>query len=149
MLSFPAVRAELVEAVFPSRVAGLPTSRGLPGGNSLSFASPKESKQRKGDPMVRVLPLRSRQPAVLGKSGVLLELASLRQSQALIRFYLRSSARPDGWGKRMRMRGGEDALCASSPESDPAPVPVSVPVFPTLLYAPRSAGPDGSGRAIV
>ena len=24
--------------------------RGLPGGNSLSFASPKESKQRKGDP---------------------------------------------------------------------------------------------------
>ncbi len=54
MLSFPAVRAELVEAVFPSRVAGLPTSRGLPGGNSLSFASPKESKQRKGAPAVCV-----------------------------------------------------------------------------------------------
>jgi hypothetical protein len=27
--------------------------RGLPGGNSLSFASPKESKQRKGDPLHR------------------------------------------------------------------------------------------------
>jgi hypothetical protein len=27
--------------------------RGLPGGNSLSFASPKESKQRKGDPLLR------------------------------------------------------------------------------------------------
>jgi hypothetical protein len=35
---------------------GMPVSvgRGLPGGNSLSFASPKESKQRKGDPMVWV-----------------------------------------------------------------------------------------------
>jgi hypothetical protein len=27
--------------------------RGLPGGKSLSFASPKESNQRKGDPMSR------------------------------------------------------------------------------------------------
>ena len=45
-------RAEPAEAVFPSCVGDVPTSRGLPGGNSLSFASPKESKQRKGDPAV-------------------------------------------------------------------------------------------------
>ncbi len=49
--------------------------------------------------MVWVPALRYGQPAVLGKSGVELELASLRQSLALIRFDLRSSAQPDGfWG---------------------------------------------------
>src|SRR6187402_2386093 len=36
----------------------MPLGRGLPGGNSLSFASPKESKQRKGDAMVWVPALR-------------------------------------------------------------------------------------------
>jgi hypothetical protein len=46
--------------------------------------------------MVWVLPLRSRQPAVLAENGV--ELDSLRsESLALIRFRLRSSAQPDGW----------------------------------------------------
>src|SRR6187551_1159371 len=75
-----------------------PAGRGLPGGNSLSFASPKESKQRKGDPMVWVPPLRCGQPAVLAENGAGLELASLRQSPVLIRFQLRSSAQPDGWG---------------------------------------------------
>ncbi len=44
--------------------------RGLPGGNSLSFASPKESKQRKGDPAVCVPALRFGQPVVLGPAGV-------------------------------------------------------------------------------
>ncbi len=49
--------------------------------------------------MVWVPALRYGQPAVLGQSGVELELASLRQSLALIRFDLRSSAQPDGfWG---------------------------------------------------
>jgi hypothetical protein len=49
--------------------------------------------------MVRVLPLRSRQAAVLAENGV--ELDSLRsESLALIRFRLRSSARPDGWGNK-------------------------------------------------
>jgi len=47
----------------------------LPGGNSLFFVSPKKSKQKKGDPMVWVPPLRYGQPAVLGKSEVELELA--------------------------------------------------------------------------
>jgi hypothetical protein len=100
--------------------------------------------------MVRVPPLRCGQPAVLAENGVELELAALRQSLALIRFRLRSSARPDGWGAEMQIpiRGGEDAQSASSPEPgcelDPEPASM-----PTLLYAPRSAGPDGSGIAIV
>jgi hypothetical protein len=84
-----------------SRCGSLPASRGLPGGNSLSFCvAKKKVSKEKGDPMVWVPSLRCGQPAVLAKSGVLLELASLKQSQALIRFCLRSSAQPDGWGKR-------------------------------------------------
>ncbi len=54
--------------------------------------------------MVWVPPLRCGQPPVLAESGVELELAALRQSLALIHFRLRSSAQPDGWGKRMRVR---------------------------------------------
>ena len=46
--------------------------------------------------MVWVLPLRYGQPTVLAENGVELELAALRQSLALIRFWLRSSAQPDG-----------------------------------------------------
>jgi hypothetical protein len=46
-----------------------------PAGEALFFASPKKKYQKKGDPMVRVLPLRSRQPAVLAENGVELELA--------------------------------------------------------------------------
>jgi NADPH:quinone reductase-like Zn-dependent oxidoreductase len=53
--------------------------RGLPGGNSLSFASPKESKQRKGDPTCCVPSLRYGQPAVLGSGGV--SLNSLRSNR--------------------------------------------------------------------
>ncbi len=79
---------------------GMPTSRGLPGGNSLFFVSPKKSKQKKGDPAVCDPPLRCGQPAVLGPAGVELELATLRQSLALIRLDLRSSAQPEGcWGQ--------------------------------------------------
>jgi hypothetical protein len=43
--------------------------RGLPGGNLLFFASPKKSKQKKGDPAVRVPSLRYGQPVMSGKSG--------------------------------------------------------------------------------
>ncbi len=46
-------------------------SRGfVPAAESLSFASPKESNQRKGDPAARVPPLRCGQPAVLASGGV-------------------------------------------------------------------------------
>ena len=54
-----------------------------PAGDSLSFASPKESKQRKGDPTVCVPALRFGQPAVLASSGVSLELATLRFAQTI------------------------------------------------------------------
>ena len=54
-----------------------------PAGDSLSFASPKESKQRKGDPTVCVPALRFGQPAVLASSGVSLELAALRFAQTI------------------------------------------------------------------
>ena len=54
-----------------------------PAGDLLSFASPKESKQRKGDPTVCVPALRFGQPAVLASSGVSLELAALRFAQTI------------------------------------------------------------------
>src|SRR5690606_25297229 len=50
----------------------------------------------KGRPPVCVPSLRYGQPAVLASSGVSLELASLKQSRALIRWPLRSSAHPEG-----------------------------------------------------
>ncbi len=70
-----------------------------PAGESLSFASPKESNQRKGDPTVCVPPLRYGQPAVLGESGGpqnSLHFVALRQLRPLSRFPLRSSAQPEG-----------------------------------------------------
>jgi hypothetical protein len=63
------------------------------------FVSPKKPKEKKGDPTVCVPPLRYGQPVVLGPAGVELELASLRQSLALFRLDLRSSAHTEGfWG---------------------------------------------------
>ena len=57
-------------------VVGSSCKPGLaPAGEALFFASPKKSTQKKGDPMVWVPSLRCGQPAVLGKSGVSLELA--------------------------------------------------------------------------
>ena len=67
-------------------------------GDSLSLASPRESKQREGDPGACVPSLRYGQPAVLASGGVTLELAALRQSRALIRLKLRSSAHSQGFG---------------------------------------------------
>jgi hypothetical protein len=71
-----------------------------PAAQSLSFASPKESNQRKGDPAVCVPALRFGQPAVLAAGGVPLELGyRLRQSRSLIHPQLCSSAHTEGgWG---------------------------------------------------
>jgi hypothetical protein len=70
-----------------------------PAGDLLSFASPKERKQRKGDPAVCDPTLRFGQPAVLTFRGVSPKLASLKQGRALIRETLRSSAHTEGlWG---------------------------------------------------
>ena len=51
-----------------------------PAAHSLSFASPKESKQRKGDPAVRVPSLRCGQPAVLGLGACRRTHCALRAS---------------------------------------------------------------------
>jgi hypothetical protein len=72
--------------------------RGLPGGNSLSLASPRESKQREGDPGACVPSLRYGQPAVLGPGGVWLNSPSAQTTPALIRPALRSSAHSQGVG---------------------------------------------------
>jgi len=73
-----------------------------PACESLSFASPKERNQRKGDPTVCVpCADATGQPAVLGCGGVSLNsrrCASLRHTRALIRQTLRSSAHPEGHG---------------------------------------------------
>ena len=60
--------------------------------------------------MVWVPPLCYGQPAVLAENGVELELGyRLRQSLALIRFRLRSSAQPDGWwGKDKKPTRGNE-----------------------------------------
>ncbi len=99
-----------------------------PAGESLSFASPKESNQRKGDPAVCVPPLRYGQPAVLGESGGpqnSLRCASLRQLRPLSRFPLRSSAQPEGSGSghrcaRPRIPNGPSLRSARVAE-DPRP----------------------------
>ena len=84
----PSVRAELVEAGARSLILLHACVKGgsrvvAPAGDSLSFASPKESKQRKGDPTVCVPALRFGQPAVLASSGVSLEIAALRFAQTI------------------------------------------------------------------
>lgn len=73
-----------------------PAGRGWPGGHSLSFASPKERKQRKSEPAVCDPALRFGQPAVLAPGRGALELASLKQSRALISLKLCSSAQTEG-----------------------------------------------------
>ncbi len=127
---FIALRAEPVESNFASCAGGLPTSRGLPGGNSLFFCVAKRKvSKRKGDPMVRVPSLRCGQPAVLAKSGVRHKLAALRQVPALIRFWLRSSAQPDGRGKNTDAgrQGRAKRDLAGSPIANPFPIPPSTP----------------------
>jgi hypothetical protein len=68
-----------------------------PAGELLSFASPKASSQRKGEPTVCVPQQSCGQPAVLVSGGVSLELGyRLKQSRALIPLKLRSSAQTEG-----------------------------------------------------
>jgi len=115
------VLAELVEAVFASCAGGLPTSRGLPGGNSLSFASPKESKQRKGDPMVWVpcATLRGnlRCSPKVGSSSNSAAPQTIARPDPLSAVLLGPARRVEepGSGTGMQSGSGEDALRASSP----------------------------------
>ena len=76
--------------------------RESPGGDSLFFASPKKSKQKKGDPTVRVPALRFGQPALPRKNGGRRKLAALKQRAALIPFFrvITGPARRDRRGKQ-------------------------------------------------
>jgi hypothetical protein len=65
---------------------------------SLFFASPKKSKQKKGEPKAVAL---SGCLALLASRGVGRKLATLRQAPALIRPPLRCSARPMAQGARI------------------------------------------------
>ena len=73
--------------------------RDVPPAGHLLFLRRQEKKAKEGDPTVCVPALRFGQPAVLASSGVSLKLASLRQSRALIRWPLRSSAHTEGMGE--------------------------------------------------
>jgi hypothetical protein len=82
-----------------------------PAAHLLFFASPKKSKQKKGDPAVCVPALRCGQPAVRVAGGFRLELGyRLKQSPALIHLQLCSSAHTEG-AKRIPLM----ALCATLP----------------------------------
>ena len=84
------------------RAGSLPRAAGRdmrPAAQSLFFASPKESNQKKGDPAVRVPSLRYGQPVVLTAGGSAQTRLRLKQCAALIRLQLRSSARPEGRGR--------------------------------------------------
>ena len=90
-------------------VPGLRAEAGSrPACESLSFASPKERNQRKGDPTVCVpcASLRGnlRCSGLAGSRSNSLRFTSLRQSRALIRQTLRSSAHPEGQGSRTSTR---------------------------------------------
>ena len=97
----PPVRAEVSKPCSKSviRCFGEPGAALSPRrATHLSLASPRESKQREGDPGACVPPLRYGRPAVLSPAGVPLELGCrLRQSRALIRLGFRSSAHSQGF----------------------------------------------------
>ena len=121
------VRAGLVEAVFPSCVGGVPTSRGLPGGNSLFFCVAKRKvSKRKGDLAV-CDPLRYRYGGNLRCSVQPGSSSNSPSAQTIAR---PDPAGPPLLGAARRVVGsgtgsgsdsgtqsgfGEDALCAFSP----------------------------------
>jgi hypothetical protein len=93
-------RISAIEFVAIWRLRTLLASRGEPGGSSLSFASPKESNQRKGDPAVCDPSLRFGYLAVLSPVGVSHKLGyRLKQVRSLIRLAFRSSAHTEGVGR--------------------------------------------------
>ena len=100
----PPVRSELVEAGACSLIGLHACAKGgcrdVRPAAHLLFLRRQEKKAKEGDPTVCVPALRFGQPAVLASSGVSLELAALRQSRALIRWPLRSSAHTEGRGRR-------------------------------------------------
>jgi len=92
------------------------------------FAKRKSPKKRRPDGPG---PLRCApgQPAVLAENGAELELAALKQSLVLIRLRLRSSARPDGWGKKYECGEARARFARPRRSPNPNPLPTSPPPF--------------------
>ncbi len=87
---------------------------GCPAATYFSFASPKESNPRKGDPGACVpSACATGQPAVLGPGGVWLNSPSAQTTPALIRLALCSSAHSQGVGiqRQIPTRQGHAAAC--------------------------------------
>ena len=106
-----------------------------PACEALFFASPKKSTQKKGDPTVCV-PCASLRgnlwcSGLAGSRSNSLRFTSLRQSRALIRQTLRSSAHPEGQGSRTstraiaslgpRIAGASASRCAIQAERSDGP----------------------------
>ncbi len=109
-----------------------------PAAQWLSFASPKESHQRKGDPTRCVPSLRCGQPAVLGFGGVSLNsrrFASLKQTRALIRQNLRSSAHPEGNPREPDIRTGHCFAALRSAPNARAQAPRAAQTGPSEAMA--------------
>ena len=135
-----------------------------PAAHSLSFASPKESKQRKGDPAVRVPSLRYGQPAVLGHGACRRTHCALRASFKQLRQVSSQSMRaatrmpaphPALLGTARREGGDETGHRYARPGAArrEAPAPIGAERSdgpcrpPSLLAVPRSAG-RGAGMRV-
>ena len=124
-------------------------------GTFLCFAKEKYPKERRPH-CLRPLRFATGQPAVLGFGGVSLELASLRQSRALIRQTLRSSAHPEGQREqnihtghrcaRPQLAGASATRCAGQAERSDGPNGCSaVRLFGCSAVHPLLAAP-AAGR---
>ena len=130
-------------------------------GTFLCFAKEKYPKERRPH-CLRPRRCAPGQPAVLWFGGVSLELAALRQSRALIRQTLRSSAHPEGhWGQniptrhrcaRPHLEGASAPRCAGAAERSDGPNGCpAVRLFgcsaaPPLLAAPAAGRLRGGTR---
>ena len=127
------------------------------------FRVAERKEPKKGRPhCLRPLRFAPGQPAVLGFGGVSLELAALRQSRALIRQTLRSSAHPEGHGgqnihtghrcARPHLAGASASRCANwaersdGPNGCPAVRLFGCSAAPPLLAAPAAGRLRGGTR---
>ena len=100
---------------------------------TFSCLAKRKSPKRKRPHCLRPRRCAPGQPAVLGFGGVSLELASLRQSRALIRQTLRSSAHPEG----QREQNIHTGLCCARP------ILAGASATHCAAWAERSNGPNG------
>ena len=116
-----------------------------PAGDSLSLASPRESKQREGEPGVRSPALRFGVPCAARNRREAQKLgpSALRHLSLLIRRLLRCSALPHGMGRNIRTFGCGQALIWQF--KDPHPNP---PIKPGAGYLPKGRGSNSWNPAV-